>query len=114
MAAIGLLGVPANSSGRRDGVARGPAVLREAGIVEALRQRIDVTDYGDVTLPDPSHERDITTHLIDPDGLAALVTRVRDSVASILGDGHRPLVLGGGCPLLLGCLAAALSGGRIP
>ncbi len=113
MAAIGLLGVPANSSGRSDGVARAPAVLREAGIVEALRQRTDVTDYGDVTLPDPSPERDVTTHLIDPDGLTTLVTRVRDAVASILSNGDRPLVLGGDCPLLLGCLAAAVTDGRI-
>ena len=113
MAAIGLLGVPANSSGRSDGVARAPAALREAGIVEALRRRTDVTDYGDVTLPDPSPERDVTPHLIDPVGLATLVTRVRDSVASILSDGHRPLVIGGDCPLLLGCLAAAVTEGRV-
>jgi arginase len=113
VAAIGLLGVPANSSGRSDGVARAPAVLREAGIVEALRQRTDVTDYGDVTLPDPSPERDITTHLIDPDGLTTLVTRVRDAVTSILSNGDQPLVLGGDCPLLLGCLAAAVTDGRI-
>lgn len=113
MAAIGLLGVPANSSGRSDGVARAPAVLREAGIVEALRQRTDVTDYGDVRLPDPSPERDVTTQLIDPDGLTTLVTRVRDAVASILSNGDQPLVLGGDCPLLLGCLAAAVTDGRI-
>jgi arginase len=113
VAAIGLLGVPANSSGRNDGVARAPAALREAGIVEALRRRTDVTDYGDVSLPDPSPERDVTTRLIDPDGLTTLVTRVRDAVASILSNGHQPLVLGGDCPLLLGCLAAAEVDGRI-
>ena len=113
VAAIGLLGVPANSSGRIDGVARAPAALREAGIVEALREHTDVTDYGDVTLPDASPERDVVTHLIDPDGLASLVTRVRDAVASILRNGHWPLVIGGDCPLLLGCLAAAVTDGQI-
>jgi arginase len=47
------------------------------------------------------------THLIDHHGLIAMVTRVRDAVTSILDNGHFPLVIGGDCPLLLGCLAAA-------
>ena len=105
-AAIGLLGVPSNSSGRTDGVARAPGALREAGLLEALREHGDVHDYGDVTLPDPSPERDEVTLLIDPGGLVTLVTNVRDAVASILNDGRFPLVIGGDCPLLLGCLAA--------
>jgi arginase len=111
--AIGLLGVPSNSSGRTDGVARAPAALREAGLLEALREHGDVHDYGDVTLPDPSPERDDVTLLIDPGGLVTLAVQVRDAVASILSDGRFPLVIGGDCPLLLGCLAAARKHGRI-
>jgi arginase len=111
--AIGLLGVPSNSSGRTDGVARAPAALREAGLLEALREHGDVHDYGDVTLPDPTPERDDATLLIDPGGLVALVVQVRDAVASILNDGRFPLVIGGDCPLLLGCLAAGRKHGRI-
>jgi len=107
MAAIGLLGVPTNSAGTIDGVARAPAALRDAGLLEALRRDGEVHDYGDVTLPDPSPERDAGTLLIDPRGLATMVARVRDSVASILANEHFPLVIGGDCPLLLGCLAAA-------
>ena len=107
MRTIGLLGVPTNSSGRTDGVARGPVVLREAGLVEAVRLHAEVHDHGDVTLPDPSSTRDARSHVIDPSGLGALVARVRDAVASILDAGQLPLVIGGDCPLLLGCLAAA-------
>ena len=33
---LGLIGVPTNSSGRDDGVARAPSVLRGAGLVDAL------------------------------------------------------------------------------
>ena len=106
MAAIGLLGVPANSAGMIDGVARAPTALREAGLLEALRQNGEVHDYGDLTLTDPSMERDAGTHLIDPRGLATLVAHVRDGVASILNHDDFPLVIGGDCPLLLGCLAA--------
>jgi arginase len=107
MRTIGLLGVPTNSAGRIDGVARGPMTLREEGVVDAIRRHADVHDYGNVDLPNPSPDRDAETHVIDPQGLSALVARVRDAVAPILGNGHLPLVIGGDCPVLLGCLAAA-------
>jgi arginase len=113
MRTIGLLGVPTNSAGTIGGVARAPTTLREVGLVDALRQHMDVHDYGDVMLPDPSPERDPMTLLIDHHGLIAMVTRVRDAVASILDNGHFPLVIGGDCPLLLGCLAAAKGPERI-
>jgi arginase len=106
MAGIGLLGVPANSSGRTDGVAGAPAALRAAGLVDALQRVSSVADYGDVPLPAPSTKRDPATGLIDPAGLTALVEGVRAGVAAILADGQFPLVVGGDCPLLLGCLAA--------
>lgn len=110
---IGLLGVPTNSSGRIEGVARSPTVLRENGLVDSIRQHADVHDYGDVALPSPSSERDADTHIIDPEGLAVLVARVRDAVAEILDDGKLPLIVGGDCPLLLGCLAAAAGRDRL-
>lgn len=113
MRPIGLIGVPSNSSGRSDGVARAPTVLREHGLLDAIAQHADVRDHGDVVLPHPSSERDAATRVIDPRGLGVLVTRVRDAVASILDDGELPLVVGGDCPLLLGCLAAAAGRDRL-
>src|SRR2546425_4612007 len=109
MRRIGLLGVPTNSTGAIDGVARAPTTLREVGLVDTLREHVEVHDHGDVKLPDPSPERDAETHLIDPQGLVPLVSRTRDAVALILDNGHFPLVIGGDCPLLLGCLAAVRS-----
>ena len=41
-----------------DGVARAFAVLRDAGLVQELSTSVDVLDYGDVSLPEPSQERD--------------------------------------------------------
>jgi arginase len=113
MRTIGLLGVPTNSAGTIDGVARGPLVLREEGLVEALLRHAKVHDYGNVTLPDPSSTRESRSHVIDPDGLDALVARVREAVAPILDNGHLPLVIGGDCPLLLGCLAASSGRDRV-
>jgi arginase len=110
---IGLIGVPSNSGGAKDGVARAPAALREAGLIESLWGHVKVTDYGDLVLPDPSPERDSETHLIDPDGFARLVPLVRDAVRNVLDEGHLPLVIGGDCPLLLGCLLASRAGKHI-
>jgi arginase len=112
MAGIGLLGVPANSSGMTDGVAGAPAALREAGLVAAVERVSSVSDYGDVPLPPSSPDRDPATGVIDPAGLMALVEGVRAGVASIFADGRFPLVVGGDCPLLLGCLAAFESADR--
>ena len=113
MRTIGVLGVPTNSAGRTDGVARAPSVLREEDLVDVIRRHVETHDYGDVTVPDPSPVRDERSRVIDPDGLGALVAHVRDAVAPILDDGHLPLIIGGDCPLLLGCLSAASGGGRI-
>jgi arginase len=110
---IGLLGVPSNSSGNVRGVASAPEALRAAGLSEALAETAIVRDFGDVSLPDPAPDRDPATHLIDPYGFATLVAAVRDGTASIVARGAFPLVIGGDCPLLLGCLAAARGGGRV-
>ena len=104
MRRFGLIGVPTNSSGRDDGVARAPAVLRGAGLVDALWP---CADYGDVPVLPPRPERDPATGIIDPAGLAAMVGGVRAAVGRVLADGCLPIVIGGDCPLLLGCLAGA-------
>jgi arginase len=106
MASIGVLGVPANSAGTTNGVAQAPAALRDAGLVAALQRVSSTVDYGDVQLPAPIRVRDPETHVIDPAGLEAVVEGTRAGVASILEDERFPLVVGGDCPILLGCLAA--------
>ena len=46
-----LIGVPANSSGTADGVARAPRVLRQRGLAAALARSPGFTDAGDLELP---------------------------------------------------------------
>ena len=104
---IGLIGVPFNSTGLPGGEARAPAALRAVGLVEALHRVADIRDYGDIALPGSSPERDPTTGIIAPANLAAMVAAVRFLVAQVIDVGEVPLVIGGECPLLLGCLAAA-------
>jgi hypothetical protein len=56
-AGLTLIGVPTNSSGTLDGVARAPAVLRQRGLAAALARRSGFTDAGDLVLPPPEPVR---------------------------------------------------------
>ncbi len=101
--AVRLIGVPTNSAGRPGGVARAPAALRAAGLVQALRAR----DGGDVVVPPLAPGRDPRSGLIAVDSLAGMVESTRRAVRSALDAGLVPFVAGGDCPILLGCLAGA-------
>lgn len=104
MRRVRLLGVPYNSSGLNDGVARAPGALRRAGLVDAIAAAgASVADAGDVALGPTSPDRDPASHLIAPDALREMIEAVREPVQALL-DGGFPLVLGGDCPVLLGCL----------
>ena len=104
---IELIGVPFNSSGTSDGVARAPAALRRAGLVDALRAvGLAVRDAGDVDLEPGGPIRDAVSGIIAPGALVAMIRAVRGAVAAAGDRGAFPVVIGGDCPILIGCLAA--------
>lgn len=98
---VTLIGVPYNSAGRPDGVARAPAALRAAGLSDGI------ADAGDVTFGPMVPRRD-PSGVIDEAALGAMTASVGTLVAETLGTGKTPLVVGGDCPVLLGCLRGAL------
>ena len=104
---IAVIGVPFNSSGVGGGEADGPRVLREEGLLTALAGRHDVVDLGDVAVPGATPERDPLSGIIAPEALAGMVASTSAAVAATLADDRLPVVIGGDCPLLLGCLEAA-------
>jgi arginase len=112
---IDLIGVPFNSAGTMDGVARAPAALRRAGLIDSLTGvGLLVSDQGDLELPRPIPVRDADSHLIALSALPVLIERVRRAVAESLERGAFPLVLGGDCPVLIGCLAAVAASSGAP
>jgi arginase len=100
-----LIGVPTNSSGTTDGVARAPAALRQRGLVAALAGRPGFTDAGDLALPAPVPDRG-PSGLLAEDALITMIGQVRAAVSAARRGGRFPLLLGGDCPVILGALAA--------
>lgn len=99
-----LIGVPTNSSGTADGVARAPGALRERGLATALG-RPGFTDAGDLALPAPQPRRG-PSGLLAEDALIAMIGQVREAVAAVRRDRRFPLLIGGDCPVIVGALAA--------
>jgi arginase len=108
MPRLALAGIPSNSAGTGDGVARAPAALRAVGLVASLRA-IDPTllDLGDLALPPPTPVRDSASGLIDPAGLEAAIDAAAAATAAALADDRFAVLVGGDCPILLGALEAA-------
>jgi len=110
---IALLGVPTNSSGTTDGVAQAPQALRKAGLVRRLQGAGPTVDLGDVQVNEPSPARG-PDGIIDSANLAATLAQVRAQVADARRHGHRLLVVGGDCPILMGVLAGCADASGTP
>jgi arginase len=100
-----LIGVPTNSSGTADGVARAPGVLRQRGLTAALAARPGFTDAGDLPLAAPQPGRG-PSGLLAEAALITMIGQVRGAVRTARSGGRFPLLIGGDCPVILGALAA--------
>lgn len=103
---VTVIGVPRQGAGRPFEVARGPGALRAAGLVGELQRFTAVEDAGDIVVDASTRKRDRASGLHDLDGTIAILRRLSESVDRVLTSGSYPLVLGGDCTILLGCLDA--------
>jgi arginase len=108
-----LIGVPTNSAGTADGVARAPGVLRQRGLAAALAGRPGFTDAGDLALAAPRPRRG-PSGLLAEDALIVMIGQVREAVGAARAGGRFPLLIGGDCPVILGALAALQAGAGEP
>ncbi|WP_342242218.1 arginase family protein [Inquilinus sp. OTU3971] len=90
------------------GVERLPEALLGAGLAERLGAR----RAGRVKPPPYDPRRDPETLLLNPSGIAAYSVALADAVGLVLGAGEVPVVLGGDCSILLGCLLPLRRRGR--
>lgn len=90
------------------GIERTPDVLLQLGLARALGarrdQRIEPPEYDPV--------RDTATAMLNPAGIAEYSPRLADVVGRVVDEGEFPVVLGGDCSILLGCMLALRRRGR--
>jgi arginase len=90
------------------GVERLPEALLGAGLADSLEAR----RAGRIEPPPYDPRRDPETLLLNPTGIAAYSVALADAVGLVLGAGEVPVVLGGDCSILLGCLLPLRRRGR--
>ena len=108
---LGLIGVPSSMGAFAPGQDKGPAALREAGLLERLSSLgVGVADRGDSAVrrwrPDTENRR--------AQNLNAVVGVARETAGRVREareDGYLPLVVGGDCTVELGTVAGFLSSG---
>ncbi len=91
---------------------RGVETLPEALLAAGLAERLGARHAGRVQPPPYDPERDAETLLLNPRGIAAYSVALADAVTGVLDAGAVPVVLGGDCSILLGCLLALRRRGR--
>ena len=103
-----VLGVPVDSvaapaGGPPFGTELASAVLRDLGLVG----RLAGTDAGDLDVRITGPERHAVSGIVGWPSVGSVVAATRAAVTGLLADGHRPLLLGGCCTILMGAAPAA-------
>ena len=105
---LSIIDVPTNSSGKSGrGVAKAPNAIRSAGLIQVLSHHCQIHDEGVVAFTLPVTDRDPDSGIIAYDTLVSMIQSLYKSINNALKHDRFPLVIGGDCPILLGCLAAA-------
>lgn len=90
------------------GVERLPEALKAAGLQTGLRAGY----AGEVEPPPYNDERDPQTLVLNPNGLRDFARQRADKVTTVLQQNKSPVVLGGDCSNVIGCMLALRRRGR--
>jgi arginase len=91
---------------------RGVETLPDALLAAGLAGRLDARLAGRVEAPPYDDRRDPDTKLLNPQGLAKYAVALADAIEPVLDRDEFPVVLGGDCSILLGCMLATRRRGR--
>lgn len=84
------------------GVETLPEALKNAGLIQGLQ-----AEYaGRVEAPPYTPERDKSTLLLNPHSIKVFSLRLAEKVANVRSKDQFPVVLGGDCSILIGCMLA--------
>jgi arginase len=108
MPRFAVVEAPSNLGLMPTGVERAPDALLRLG----LGERLGAERFARVEAPAYDPTRDAATGMLNPGKIAAYTPRLADAVGEAIGRGHVPVVLGGDCSILLGCLLALNRRGR--
>ena len=101
-ASLSLIGVPSSAGAYAPGQEKAPGALRDAGLLELLRERgVAVDDRGD---SDPQRWRPDRARPY-AQNVATVAETVRETASRVRAAGHPALVLGGDCTVGLGAVA---------
>ena len=85
---------------------KGVETLPDALLTKGLGERLEAQRAGRVEPPRYDHRRDPETMLLNPRGIADYSVALADVVERVIDAGEFPVVLGGDCSIVLGCLLA--------
>jgi arginase len=91
---------------------RGVELLPDALLAAGFGERLQARHAGRVEPPPYDDRRDSETMLLNPRGIASYSAALADVVGRAIDDREIPIVLGGDCSIMLGCLLALRRRGR--
>ena len=90
----------------------GVETLPDALLAEGLGERLEARRAGRAEPPQYDQQRDPDTMLLNPKGIAEYSVALADKIEPVVHMGEFPIVLGGDCSIVLGCLLALRRRGR--
>ena len=104
---ITLLGIPFNSDGTLPEVENPSQGLRDAGLVQLLKERCGkVHDAGDLSIPKADGYRDEETRILNYRAWQDITKKTSAKVTKFLNKRTFPILLGGDCGILFGIFHA--------
>ena len=106
---LAIIGAPSSAGARALGQEKAPAMLREAKLIDGLREAgHEVKDYGDTEFsrftPDLQNPKAQNKHSV-----LKVCRFVADKVERALRDGFHPILVGGDCTIAIGSLTGIVN-----
>lgn len=104
---ITIIGVPFNGDGTTPEIENPAQTFRDEGLISLLKkERHQVSDIGDLSIPSYTNKRDSITQVLNFSAWRDMSVRLSKTLDDLLDKDTLPIVLGGDCSILVGILDA--------